>query len=294
MRNSLAGDWPPGDLDRIPVPAQHNVGEDAALAGRLKCVAQPPALPSRVPRIFALFVQRWGRKAVVPQGLPAIVAGVLAGHPLLVQQGIPVSHEPLEQRQEIPMHVLDAFAVLFVCAEIPALYPKLESTPRPPGVLVLALAGVWIVDERSLHGKGRCVARELFPPNRHSLFSPSCALRRCAGHAPPSPKSVAGCEEPSSNPRDIHAASLAGAPAHSMPCLHVPRTAGRLPGHWHRADSGPEAARPLGKANLVALAATARSAWDCSCIPFDSLGVRPTRDRRSSVLHAATHRASAS
>lgn len=61
-----------------------------------------------------------------------------------MKESIPASCEPFKQWKQVPVHRVDAFAFLLMCAKIPTFYPELKPSPGEGSIRVDAHAPVRI------------------------------------------------------------------------------------------------------------------------------------------------------
>ena len=127
----------------------------------------PVVLPASLP--LAALVHRRRREPGRPQRLPGGVAEVPRRQAFLVKQGIPVRHEPLDQREQVPVHGFDALARFPMRAQVPAFDPELETAPGERDVGIGGLSAVGVLAERQCQREGAGVPGEPLPAGTHKV-----------------------------------------------------------------------------------------------------------------------------
>ena len=195
--HALDARMPPGDLDTVAKPSQHDVRKQPAFTCGANRVPLPPRLPRPLPvrRQLEALLDSPRRKSSGLQRRPCSVLVVSRWKPFLVKQWIPVVCKPLHQGKQVPVDRIGPLTILLVGAQIPTLDPQLEATPGEAGVRLhrLAIIGVW--SERQPQCEFTGVPGKPLPSSAH-LLARSIPVRSARTGAMPAarrPRSAAGC-----------------------------------------------------------------------------------------------------
>ena len=150
LRHSRRTRLAPGNLDTVTAPPQQDIREQPAITRGPNRMSFPPRLPCTLPRGRGLiiFFYRMRREPGGPQGLPGRIAFIARWKAFLVEEGIPVSYEPLHQRKKVPMDRLGPFATLVVSTQVAALYPELKAAPGKADLRVCRATVIGVAGER--------------------------------------------------------------------------------------------------------------------------------------------------
>ena len=150
LRHSRRTRLAPGNLDTVTDPPQQDIREQPAITRGPNRMSFPPRLPCTLPRGRGLiiFFYRMRREPGGPQGFPGRIAFIARWKAFLVEEGIPVSYEPLHQRKKVPMDRLGPFATLVVSAQVAALYPELKAAPGKADLRACRATVIGVAGER--------------------------------------------------------------------------------------------------------------------------------------------------
>ena len=86
-------------------------------------------------------------------------------------------HEPLEQREQVPVRGFDARARFPMRAQVPAFHPDLETSPGETDIGIGGLSLVGVVGERQLQREDAGVSGEPLPAGAHQVTGGSGRYR---------------------------------------------------------------------------------------------------------------------